>query len=239
MQHNGHVGSIEQTDGVRATDTTLTRGFDRNLDAEALKINHSAEDNDSSDQVHDIGEILAVECFLESDSLIGPSEEQMDQGDDGALEFGTTTGIDGSGRESLPHDGLADIGSDEERNTAAETVALLEKLIEENDNQASNDELDDEENADASTEIRWLPVETRDDIDDGLSKRQENGEELLGGLVELTVGLEVEVDIDEMGTGEELENHARGNDGRDSQFHECSPVTRHHHTQPVERIRRV
>ena len=36
-----------------------------------------------------------------------------------------------------------------------------------------------------------------------------------------------------------LEDHARGDDGRNTQFHKSSSVTRHHHSQPVQGIRGV
>jgi hypothetical protein len=152
---------------------------------------------------------------------------------DSTLELGSTASVNGRGGERLPHDGLADVGSDEQRDTTAETVALLEKLVEENDNQTGNDELDDKENADTGTEVRRLSVKTRDDIDDGLAKGQENGKELLGGLVELAVGLEVKVDINQVGSSKELEDHAGGDDGCDTQLHQSTSVTRHHHAQPV------
>jgi hypothetical protein len=42
-----------------------------------------------------------------------------------------------------------------------------------------------------------------------------------------------------MCAGEELENHARSDDRRDTEFHQSSTVRGHHHTQPVERIRAV
>jgi hypothetical protein len=239
LQHDGHVGGVEQADGVRAADTTLTGGFDGDLNTEALEVDDSAENNDSGDQVHDVGKVLAVESLLEGDSLVGPGEEQVDKGNEGTLEFGTTTSVNGGGRESLPHDGLADVGGNEEGNTTAEAVALLEELVEENDDQAGDDELDDEENTDTSTKIRGLSVETRDDIDDGLAERQEDSKELLGSLVKLAVGLEVEVDVDEVGASKELENHTRRDNGRNTQFHERSPVTGHHHTQPVQRVRGI
>jgi len=157
----------------------------------------------------------------------------VDKGNESTLELRTATSVDGGGRESLPHDGLADVGGNEERDTAAETVALLEELVEEDNDQTSDHQLNDEENADTGTEVGWLSVETRDDIDDSLTERQENSEELLRGLVELAIRLEVEVDVDEVGSREELENHAGGDDGGDTQFHQCSSVTRHHHAEPV------
>ena len=163
----------------------------------------------------------------------------MDKGNDGALELRTAASVDGGGRESLPHDRLADVGGNEERDTAAKTIALLQQLVEQDDDETGDHELEHEENADTSAKIRGLSVETRDDIDDGLAKGQEDGQELLGSLVELAVGLEVEVDVNEVGASEELEDHAGGDDGGDTQLHQRSPVTGHHHTQPVERVRGV
>lgn len=84
----------------------------------------------------------------------------MNEGNNGTLELGATTSVNGGGGEGLPHDGLADVGGNEEGDTAAETIALLEELVEEDNNQTSNDELDDKENADTGTEVRGLSVET-------------------------------------------------------------------------------
>ena len=102
----------------------------------------------------------------------------MDRGDDGTLELRTSASVDGGRRESLPDDRLANVGSDEERNTTAETVALLEELIEEDDDQSGGKKLDNEENADTSTEVGGLAVETGKDVNAGLTERQDNGEEL-------------------------------------------------------------
>ena len=236
LQHDGHVGGVEQADGVRAADTTLASRLDGDLNAETLEVDDSAEDDDSGDQVHDVGQVLAVESLAESDGLVGPGEEQVDKGNDGTLELGTTASVNGGGRESLPHDRLADVGRNEERDTAAKTVALLEQLVEENNDQTGDDKLDNEENADTSTEVRGLAVETGDDVDDSLTEGQEDSQELLGSLVDLAVGLEVEVDVDEVGTSKELEDHAGGDDGGNTQLHQRTSVTGHHHTQPVERV---
>lgn len=171
LQHDRHVGGVEQADGVRATDTTLAGGLDWNLNAETLEVDDSTENDDGGDEVHDVGEVLAVESLLERNSLVGPGEEQVDKGNESTLELRTTASVNGGGRESLPHDRLADVGGNEQRDTAAETVALLEELVEEDNDQTSDHQLNDEENADTSTEVRWLSVETGDDIDDGLTER--------------------------------------------------------------------
>lgn len=157
----------------------------------------------------------------------------MEESDNGTLVLGATAGVDRGGGESLPHDGLADVGGNEERDTAAKTIALLEELIEENDDHTSKNQLKDQEEDNTGTEIAGRAVETGEDVDSGGTNGENEGEELLGGLVELTVGLEVEVDIDHVGAGKKLEDHARRDNGSDTQFHQCTTVTRHHHAQPV------
>ena len=199
LQHDGHVGGVEQADRVRAAGTTLARGLDGNLDAEALEVDDGNKDEDGGQEVHDVGEVLAVEGLLESTLLVGPGHQKVEQSNDGTLKLGATAGVDGGGREGLPHDGLADVGGNEQRDTTAKTVALLEKLIEENDNHASNDELEDQEEDDTGTEVRGRTIETSEDVDSGGASRENKGKELLGRLVELAVGLQVEVDFDHVG----------------------------------------
>ena len=53
----------------------------------------------------------------------------MEEGDDGALEFGAAAGVDCGRGERLPDDGLADVGRDEEGDAGAEAVALLQQLV--------------------------------------------------------------------------------------------------------------
>ena len=82
----------------------------------------------------------------------------MEESDHGALELGTAASVDGGGAECLPDDGLAcmvsvkgklicinrtDVGSDEEGDARAETVALLEELVKHEDNEAGNNELEE------------------------------------------------------------------------------------------------
>jgi hypothetical protein len=178
LKHDGHVGGVEETDGVGTAHTTLARGLDGDLDAETLEVDDGAEDGDGSDQVHDVGQVLAVEGLLEGKLLVGPCDQKVDKGDDGTLELGTSAGVNGSGRESLPDDRLADVGGDEEGDTTAETVALLEELIEEDDDKSGGKKLDNEENADTSTEVGGLTVETGQNVNAGLAEGQDDGKEL-------------------------------------------------------------
>lgn len=233
LQHDGHVGGVEETNGVRTAGTTLARRLDRDLNTETLKVDDSGEDGNGGQKVHDVGEVLSVESLLESSLLVGPGHEKVEEGNDSTLKLGTTASVDGGGGESLPHNGLADVGGNEQRDTAAKTVTLLEELIEEDDNHTGNNELEDEEEDDTGTKVGGRSVETGEDIDSGSTGGEDESQKLLGGLVELAVGLEVKVDVDHVGASKELENHARGDDGGDTQFHQSTTVTRDNHSQPV------
>jgi hypothetical protein len=68
---------------------------------------------------------------------------QVEESNNGTLKLRATTGIDGSGAESLPDNRLANVCSNEKTDTASETVALLEEFVEKDDNDAGNDKLDD------------------------------------------------------------------------------------------------
>ena len=101
----------------------------------------------------------------------------MEEGDKSTLEFWTATGVDGSGRECLPDDGLANVSSDEERDTGAKPITLLEKFIEEDDNESGDDELDDQQKTDAGSEVTWLTIKAREDVDGSLAERDNQRED--------------------------------------------------------------
>jgi hypothetical protein len=101
----------------------------------------------------------------------------VEEGNERAFKLGSTTSIYGGGRERLPDDGLANVGGNEEIDARAKTVAFLEQLIEENDDKGSNDELDDQEEADTCAEVTRLAIETGQDVDGGLSERDNECED--------------------------------------------------------------
>ncbi len=142
LQDNRNVTRVEQLDRVRAGLAAESSGFDRQVDTEALEVDDNGEDEHGSQQVGQVGQVLAIEGFLERTDLVVAGREQVEQSDDGALEFGTTAGVDGGRAERLPHDRLANVGGNEQGDTRAQTVALLQKLVQEQHNQASNEQLE-------------------------------------------------------------------------------------------------
>ena len=169
LQHDGHVGGVEEANWVRTAGTTLAGGLDWDLDAEALEVDDTSEDNKGSQKIHDVGEVLSIESLLESTLLVWPCQEQVEERNNRTFEFWATTGVNGRRGESLPDDGLADIGGNEERDTASKTISLLEELIKEDNNQASNNQLKDEEEDNTSAKIGWLTVEASEHINCSLT----------------------------------------------------------------------
>lgn len=255
LEHNGHVRGVEQADGVRSAHAALAGRLDGDFNSETLQVDDGSENEESSQEVHDIGKVLAVERFAHGTLLIGPGQEQMEQSDNGTLKLRTTTSVDGRGGKGSPDDRLANIRGNKERDTASETIALLKKLIEKNNDQAGNNELNNQEYADTGTKITGLTVETSKNVDTSLTKGKDNSEKLLSSLIQFTIGLEVQVDIDQVGTGEELKeeksqvrtakrpkhqaietylkNHPRRNNRSNTQFHQRPAITSQHHPQPI------
>ena len=130
LQYNGYIARVEQLDRVRAGLAAESCRLDRQVHAEALKVDDYGEYEHGGQQVGQIGQVLAVEGFLESAHFVVASGQQVEESNDGALELCATAGVDCRRTERFPHDCLADVGRYEERYAWAETVALLEQFVE-------------------------------------------------------------------------------------------------------------
>ena len=167
-----------------------------------MQIDDSAEDDDGSQQVHDVGQILAIEGLTECKLLVRPGDEKMHKCNDRALELRSAASVDSRRRKGTPNDRLADVCSNEQADPAAQSIPLLQQLVQQNHNNRGGQELDDQQYANTCAEITGKAIETSEDEDAGIAKGEDDGEEFLGGLVEFAVGFEVEVDVDEVCAGE-------------------------------------
>ena len=86
-----------------------------------LEVDHYTKDEDGSEEIHQVGKVLPVEGLPEGPDLVLPRGEEVEQRDHGALELCAAAGVHCGGGEGLPHDSLADVRSDEQRNTRAKT----------------------------------------------------------------------------------------------------------------------
>ena len=89
-----------------------------------MEVYDDAEDEDGGHEVHEVGQVLPVEGLPESSDLVLPGCQEMEESDHGSLELGATSGVDSSGAESLPDDGFADVGSDKQRYSRAQTFEI-------------------------------------------------------------------------------------------------------------------
>ena len=138
--------------------TTELVALDRDFDAESLKVYDDGENDDSREKAHDVGESLPPEGLAQRTAFVMPREQEVEQRNDGTFELGPTTNVDGGRGEGLPDDRLADVGGDEQVDAGSETVALLKKFVEKDDDEGGDDELNDEEKANTSTEVTWLTI---------------------------------------------------------------------------------
>jgi len=73
--------------------------------------------------------------------LVVAGDEEVEEGDDGALKLRAARGGDGVGRKRLPDDGLADVCGDEQADAGAQAVALLQQLVQADDDDARKEKL--------------------------------------------------------------------------------------------------
>jgi hypothetical protein len=141
LQNDGNVAGVEKLDGVGTGLTTHALGLDGNVDTEALEVDDNNEHDNGGEKVGDVGGILSVKSLLQSTSLIGACNEKVEESDDGSFELGSSGTSNSGRREGLPDDLLANVGSNEERDTTSETIPLLEELIKDDDDDTGEAEL--------------------------------------------------------------------------------------------------
>ena len=115
MQHDRHVGGVEEFDGIGSSLSAESVRLYRDLDTESLKVDNGGENDGGGNEVHNVWKASTPEGLTEGTALVVPSEEEMEEGNESTLEFRSTAGVDSGGRECLPDDGLANVGSDKER----------------------------------------------------------------------------------------------------------------------------
>lgn len=116
-----------------------------------------------------MGQVLAVESLARSSDLVLAGCEQVGQCNHCTFKLGTTTSVDRRRTERFPDDRLADVCRNEERDTRAQAVTLLEELVREEDDQTRDEQLDDNEQADSFAYLARVTVHASHYVDDGLA----------------------------------------------------------------------
>jgi hypothetical protein len=93
--------------------TTGSVALNWNLDTETLEINDRGKNDNGGEDVGNVGKSISPEGFFQGAALIIPSEKQVEQCNDSALEFGTSSRVHSGWTERFPDNGLAYIGRNE------------------------------------------------------------------------------------------------------------------------------
>ena len=60
-----------------------------------LEVDDNEDDNDSGDQIRDIGRVLPIEGLLQCENLVLLSQEEVEKGNDCTFELSSLLGTDG------------------------------------------------------------------------------------------------------------------------------------------------
>ena len=102
-----------------------------------------------------------MECLVESIHGICLGEHEVEQSDDSSLKLGTLISPNGNWGEGLPHDGLANVGGNEQRDSGSKTVTFLQKLIKHKNHETGDEELQDNEDGSEETELTNWTIHAR------------------------------------------------------------------------------
>ncbi len=142
-----------------------------------LEVNNHKEHKNSGEQVIDVGELRTVEGLLESRNFVGLGNQHVEKSDNGSLVFHSGFGSWGDWAESFPDNGLADVCGDEEGNSWADSVSLLEHFIKHHDDDAGEGQLQHDEDGVSGTEFVNVTVHARPHIGEGLTNGDDESED--------------------------------------------------------------
>jgi len=114
LEDDWDVGGVEELDWVGSVVSSISGGFDWEVDSEALEVDDDSEDEYSGHQVHDIRQILSVKSFPQSPEFITPGRQKMEQSNNGSFELGTSSGVDSGWTKRLPDNSFTNIGSNKQ-----------------------------------------------------------------------------------------------------------------------------
>merc|ERR1719323_1635359 len=238
LENDGNIGGVEQFDGITAVLASVSCTLDGKIHPESLEVYHHTKDENCGKEIHQVGQVLSVESLSQGSNFVLSCCQKMEEGNHCSLKLGSTSSVDSSWRECLPDNGLTNVCGNEEGNTRSKTISLLEQFIQKQNNEASNKQLDDDEETDSGSNIAWISVHSCQNIDDGLANGDDHPKQFLGPVEQGSIFGRVS-DLNQLGSGQELHDEARGHDGGDTQLHQGSSVRGQDNSDPVKWICRI
>ena len=79
------------------------------------------------------------------------------------------TSVDCCGAKGFPDNSFTDVSGNEEGNARAQAITLLQEFIEKEHNQTGNEQLNDNQQADTTTNFAGVSIHSSHDVNNGLS----------------------------------------------------------------------
>jgi hypothetical protein len=117
LQNNWDVTGVEQLNRVWLSETSLLSSLELKYNLEVLEINYNEHHQYSGQKITNIRRVLPLERLIESIYWVRFCKHEVEQSNNGTLEFSSLVGSNCNGGERFPHDGLADVSGNEKGDT--------------------------------------------------------------------------------------------------------------------------
>eukprot|EP01083_Nonionella_stella_P298452 1013003_1 len=119
LKDDRHVGSVEKLDWVCSLLSTVLLVLHRKIYTPSLEVDDYDKDQNGSEEIGQVGQVLTVQCLLKCAKLVTTGNEKMEESNNSSFEFSSTSGVECSRTKCLPDDGFANVSSDKEGNTTS------------------------------------------------------------------------------------------------------------------------
>ena len=161
LEDDGRGGGVEEFDGVLGGVALDLLAAEGQLDRESLEVDHQKEHQKGRQKVVQVRRILAVKGMVQGPHLVRPSQKQVHRSHHTPLEFSPLFRLYRYRRKGLPHDPLAHVHRDEERDSAPQSVAHLKHLVQHYYYQSREKQLSHYQYYSQPAQSLHLPVHTR------------------------------------------------------------------------------
>ncbi|KAH3668483.1 hypothetical protein OGAPHI_002237 [Ogataea philodendri] len=187
LQHDWHVGGVEQSDWVQTVRTSLSRRLDRKFHFQRLQVNHRQENQHGDNDLEHVWSVVSVEGLDQGNSLGLLGEQQVDKCNHSTFKLCSTSSVDGCWGKTSPENLFANVGGHEQRNTRTKSVTFLEQLVQQDDHDGCKDQLQNQQQTNTRAEITWTSVHACQNVHGSLTDRKQDSKDLLGDLEQIAV----------------------------------------------------
>jgi len=113
VEHDGNVRGVEKLNRVSSGVSSDVLFLDVKIDSETLEVDDDQEDQNSGEEVVNVGEARSVESLLKGTDLVGSSDQKVEKSNNSSFIFSSLLSLDRDGGESSPEDAFTDVDGNE------------------------------------------------------------------------------------------------------------------------------